>query len=157
MISTEVHMRSKPKFRILIVSQDSDAGESPRQQEKSAPRKSLAVELGQCGFEVRGDARSGAEAIEKTATFSPDLVIFDCDTMITGALLAARAMQGVAPNLPLLLFTSHVMSPRTEKQLRDAGFRGVVSKSESDSLVPAILAVLRGRRHFPTPEGPGKS
>lgn len=100
-------------------------------------------------WEVCGEARDGAEAIALAASLSPDLVVLDLSMPHMNGIQAGAKIHSATPNIPLLLFTLHIVDARMEAQARAAGFMGATSKGSYDSIIHAIEALLSGKAWFP--------
>lgn len=75
--------------------------------EDSPTSRALLVALfrGASGFEVIGEARNGAEAIEKTVQLAPDLVIMDVYMPVLDGLDATKAIMREAPT-PIVMVSA---------------------------------------------------
>jgi CheY-like chemotaxis protein len=70
--------------------------------------------------------------------FRPDVVILDLAMPEMNGLEAARLLKQLMPEIPLLMFTTHVV-PGLEKAIA-SGFREVISKSDGP---PAVIKAIR--------------
>lgn len=103
-------------------------------------RKSLrSVLVQQPGWEVCGEAVDGRDTIQKAQELNPDLIVIDLSMPVMNGFEAARELQRIMPSTPLLMFTTF-MTPHLKQEARDAGFSGVVGKSEG---VSALLREIR--------------
>jgi DNA-binding NarL/FixJ family response regulator len=93
---------------------------------------------------VCGEAGDGREAIEKCRQLHPDLIILDLSMPVMNGLAAARELNRIQPNVPLLMFTTFKDS-NVEKEAIAAGCAGVVSKSEVHLLFRNIQHLLKER------------
>jgi DNA-binding NarL/FixJ family response regulator len=94
-------------------------------------------------FDVCGDAENGREAVEMAQTMHPDLVLLDLSMPVMNGLDAARVLNRVMPEVPLLMYTAFSDS-FAEKEARSAGISVLVSKSENTSV---LLAKARSLFH----------
>lgn len=99
------------------------------------------------GWEVCGEATDGFDAIEKTRQLMPDMVVMDLSMPVMNGLRAAREIRSFSPQTPVIMFSMY-LSPHFVHAARDAGARGVVSKSDPQKIVPAIEELLRGNTFF---------
>jgi two-component system, NarL family, response regulator NreC len=99
-------------------------------------------------WKVCGEAADGLEAVSKAAELTPDLVVLDLTMPNLNGFQAARAIHIAAPNIPILLYTQHLFDAHLEKEARNAGFSGAVTKGSGDALTAAIESLLRGEQHF---------
>lgn len=108
-----------------------------------------AILESQDGFMVCGEAKNGAEAIEKTEALDPDVVILDITMPTMDGFEAARKIRQSHPDTPILILTMH-SSKEFIGVLRKIGASGYISKSESaTTLLAAILKVHQKQTFFP--------
>lgn len=98
------------------------------------------------GWEVCGEARDGREAVEKTKTLKPDVVILDISMPRLGGLEATRRIVKAAPRTEILVLTMHE-SEEMVSEVLNAGARGYVLKSDAGREL--IIAVESLRQHKP--------
>jgi len=91
---------------------------------------------------VCGEARNGAEAIEKTKQLHPDLVVLDISMPVVDGFEAARVIHKFFPDVRILIFSVH-KSNQLVKEALAIGAVGYVPKSEGQQLLKAIDTVLR--------------
>ena len=92
------------------------------------------------------EAADGREAIEKAEAFQPDVVLLDIGLPRLNGIGAAKRIRTVAPRARLL-FVSQESSTDVVRRAFDSGADGYVHKIRTASdLMPAIEAVLGGRR-----------
>ena len=82
------------------------------------------------GFEVCGEAVNGLDAIEKAEEFRPDSIVLDFCMPVMDGLEASRQLTRRMPEIPLMMFTSHV-DKVMEEDARKAGMHRIVAKGES--------------------------
>jgi DNA-binding NarL/FixJ family response regulator len=100
------------------------------------------------GWEVCGEARSGREAVEKTVQLSPDVVVIDVSMPDLNGLEATRQIRKSCPKTEVLVITHHD-SDEIAGEVLDAGARGYVLKSDSDTdLIHAVEALSRHKPFF---------
>jgi DNA-binding NarL/FixJ family response regulator len=126
-----------PVTRILIAD---DSPESLRCIRKAVEERA--------DWKICGEASDGLEAVSRAAGLTPDLVVLDLTMPNLNGFQAARAIRTAAPKIPLLLYTQHLFDTHLEREAREAGFSGVVTKGSSDSLTAAIESLLRGETYF---------
>jgi DNA-binding NarL/FixJ family response regulator len=92
-------------------------------------------------WEVCGEAKDGAEAIQMATNLLPDLVLLDMSMPGVSGLDAARAIRQKLPTVKILIMSQHdpaVLATRA----REAGAQECIDKSRlSTDLVPAIKHV----------------
>lgn len=92
---------------------------------------------------VCGEAKDGAEAIQKAADILPDLILLDISMPGLNGLDVARLLREKVPAARILIMSQHdpqVLLPRAI----EAGALGCVDKSRlSTELLPAIASVMQ--------------
>jgi DNA-binding NarL/FixJ family response regulator len=93
---------------------------------------------------VCAEAEDSRQAIEAVEREQPDLVIIDLGLKQSSGLDLIKVLQGLHPNLPLLVVSLHDETLYAQRVLK-AGARGYVMKREApDCLLVAIKRVLNG-------------
>jgi CheY-like chemotaxis protein len=85
-------------------------------------------------FEVSGEAENGKEAIEKAQELQPDLIVLDLSMPVMNGLDAARVLQRLMPDVPLVMFSEY-SDAFSEQEARSIGISALVSKSEHVSVL----------------------
>ena len=98
-------------------------------------------------WQVCGEASNGREAIDKTLSCSPDIVLLDYRLPVLNGLQVGREISGLAPEVRILLCSMH-SSPELSEAARDAGIHGAVSKWDTRQILDAIEALLRFQTFF---------
>lgn len=99
---------------------------------------------------VGGEARSGAEGIERVRNGRWDVVILDLNLPDRPGIDVLAQIRAINPHLPVLILSMHQQVSYAARVLK-AGALGYVSKdSARDHLVTAIRKIARGER-FLTP------
>jgi DNA-binding NarL/FixJ family response regulator len=102
----------------------------------------------QPGWKVCGEAMKGPEAVAKSEELRPDVVVIDVCMPELNGIEAARQIRKVSPRTEVLVLTVH-HSDRLIREVLEAGARGFVVKSDSDSdLVRAIQALENHKPFF---------
>jgi len=102
--------------------------------------------LGREDLQIVGECSDGEDAIQKADELKPDLVLLDISLPTLNGIEAARRIQQVSPNCKIL-FVSENRSPDIAEEALKTGAGGYVVKSEAaGELLPAIKAVLEGKR-----------
>lgn len=100
------------------------------------------------GWQVCGEAKSGAEALALALQLRPDVVILDLNMPGMTGIDALRAIRERLPETQIVVLTLH-FSDHLVREIIKAGARGYVMKSDADrDLVEAIRAVAAGRSYF---------
>jgi len=88
----------------------------------------------QADFAICGEAENGLEAIEKVQQSKPDLIVLDLAMPGMSGLDVARVINGMCPEVPIILFTLYSDSV-VQEQARSAGISMVISKGERGRLL----------------------
>ena len=101
---------------------------------------------GRTEFRVIDQAADGLQAVQKAEEQQPDLILLDIGLPILNGMMVARRVRKLAP-AARLLFVTQESSPDVVREALDLGALGYVYKQRTYSdLLPAIEAVLQGRR-----------
>jgi len=101
-------------------------------------------------WEVVDEAANGKEAVERAIETLPDVAILDYSMPSMNGIEAARQIREGVPRTEILIFTMYDNESMVD-QLRRAGVRGYVLKSEAPSqLARAVECVAQGREFFGT-------
>ena len=107
--------------------------------DNSTVRRMIRKQIESAGLEVCGEAVDGLDAIEKTETLKPDLIVMDLSMPRMNGLDAARELVRICPDVPILLNTMHAEVLRGQGEL-PVGIKEVVAKTEN--LVARVLDTL---------------
>lgn len=101
-----------------------------------------AIELNP-DWSVCGEAENGKIAVELVETLRPHLVILDLSMPVMNGLDAAREILGIAPGMPMIMFTMHDAKVLSE-QARRVGIKHVFSKGDGfgNSVLEAMKLML---------------
>jgi two-component system, NarL family, response regulator NreC len=100
-------------------------------------------------IELCGEAADGSEAVEKTRSLKPDLIVMDISMPVMDGITAAREIRKISPNTAIIILSMHDSSQLMESA-RQLGLRGYVTKSQAgSSLLQAIDSVMAGNPFFP--------
>ncbi|HUK24089.1 MAG TPA: response regulator transcription factor [Terriglobales bacterium] len=117
--------------------------------DQEALRRRVRATLTGAGFDVCGEAQDGREAVEKASQLRPDAVVLDITMPGMNGLDAARILQKILPEIPIVVLTMHE-SRQLIEEARRLGVRGYVNKSHAGrDLIPALQAVLGNNIFFP--------
>lgn len=97
---------------------------------------------------VVGEARDGAEAIERFAELRPDVTLMDLQMPVMNGVEAITAIRAGFPDARILVLTTYAGDVQAVRALK-AGATGYLLKSSlRTELLDAIHNVHRGRRHL---------
>jgi len=97
-------------------------------------------------LQVIGEVSDGLEAVQKAEELQPDLILLDIDLPTLNGIEAARQIRKVSP-ASRILFVSENRSADIAEEALSTGASGYVVKSDTGSeLLPAVKAVLEGKR-----------
>ncbi len=101
------------------------------------------------GFTVVAEAANGQEAIDRFREFHPDITILDLRMPLIDGLGALRAIREIDPAARILVLTTYDSVEEVHAVIK-AGAQGYVLKRSSRvEIVPAVHALLAGRRWIP--------
>lgn len=100
-------------------------------------------------WSVCADVPDGHEAVDKAAELKPDVVVLDLAMPDMNGFQAAKEISRKDPEVPMLLFTVQQVSSELNREARNAGFRGTLSKNTGSEVVHAIEALLNHQNFFP--------
>jgi CheY-like chemotaxis protein len=124
-----------PRSRVLIV------------EDYEAFRRFICLALEQRAvFQVIAEVSDGLDAVHKAHELQPDLILLDIGLPNLNGLEAGRRIRTVSPNSKILYLSQESSSDVVQEAL-GLGARGYVLKARAQSdLLPAIEAVLGGKR-----------
>jgi DNA-binding NarL/FixJ family response regulator len=100
------------------------------------------------GWNVCGEAATGAEAILKAKRLKPDIIVMDISMPEVSGLEATRQIHEELPDTPVLILSMHD-SDQLVRDALSAGARGYVLKSDLDrNLFVAVQALRQGKTFF---------
>jgi DNA-binding NarL/FixJ family response regulator len=110
-------------------------------------RRFVATKL-QTKQELRiiSEAADGLEAVEKAQELRPDLILMDIGLPTLNGIDAARKIQKLSPESKILFVSENRSSDVAEEALRSGGLGYVVKSDAEMDLLPAVDAVLHGKR-----------
>ena len=98
---------------------------------------------GQSNLRVVGEAATGEEAVEKTRSLKPDVVLMDLVMPGIGGLEAVRRIAGLKRGTKVLVLSAH-LEEAVLLQVLEAGGSGFVTKTSThESLTRAIRTVVQ--------------
>lgn len=98
-------------------------------------------------WRVCGEAANGQDAIARAAELSPDIIVLDFLMPGMNGMQAAREIGKMIPDVPILMFTTH-LSRQLVEEARNVGIRGAVAKSDARYVVDGLEALLRHESYF---------
>ena len=107
----------------------------------------------QTSWQVCGEARTGAEALQKVRDALPDLILLDYLMPDLNGVDIAKQICDLFPKIPILMVTLH-LSRQLAETARLAGVRGACAKQDIGSVVEAVETLLREQTYFPVVPSP---
>ncbi len=99
-------------------------------------------------LEIVGEAGDGLEAVEKTKTLKPDVLIIDLSMPKLSGIDATKIIRKECPNVGVLVLTMH-QNEQYIYQIFNAGAGGYILKESSkEELATAIRTVAKGEKYF---------
>ena len=102
------------------------------------------------GWEICGEAHTGAEAVAKVQELKPHVAILDIGMPEMDGLEAARQIRQHSPKTEILVLSMHY-SDQLIREILEAGIRGYVVKSDSDRDLVLAVEALANHKPFFTP------
>ena len=100
----------------------------------------------QSEWRVVGQASDGLEAVHMAEQLQPDLILLDISLPKLNGLDAARQIQTVGPTAKILCVSENRSPDIVEAALANGAGGYIVKSDAGTNLVPAIRAVLEGKR-----------
>jgi DNA-binding NarL/FixJ family response regulator len=99
-------------------------------------------------WKICGEAHDGNDAVAKTRTLGPDIVILDVSMPNLNGFAAAKLIKQYSPATQILLYSIHY-SRAFVQEARRIGVTGYVSKSEGGAnFLMAVDSVRRNQPYF---------
>ena len=105
----------------------------------------------QSSWQVCGDAKTGAEALQKVVEAAPDLVVLDYQMPDLNGVDVARQIVELCPKASILMVTLHLSNQLVEAA-RAAGVHGACAKQDIGSVIEAVEVLLNHQTYFPQPK-----
>jgi two-component system chemotaxis response regulator CheY len=106
-------------------------------------RKMLVNMLDLSGFEVVGQASSGAEAVELVPEADPQVIVIDYNMPGIDGITAARQIRAQRPDQAIILYTAF-LDAALEEEAADAGVSLCVGKVEGITTLERDIRRLAG-------------
>lgn len=101
---------------------------------------------GHARFQVICEASDGLEAEEKAKQLAPDLILMDIGLPKLNGLEAARRIRELLPTSKIVFLTQETDADVVREALNFGAVGYVVKQRTSSDLLPALAAVLQGKR-----------
>jgi two-component system response regulator NreC len=102
----------------------------------------------QPGFEVVGEAGSGAEALALVRDMRPDVIVLDLNMQGTGGLDVLAELKAALPTLRVVVLTMHAGREYVARAMKGGADAYLLKDSAVQDLVAAVESVLAGRSFF---------
>jgi DNA-binding NarL/FixJ family response regulator len=101
------------------------------------------------GWVVCGEAKDGDEAVERSRSLHPDVIVMDAVMPRRNGFEATREIVQNSPEIPVVITTLYEY-PEVLRQARNAGALGCVGKSKTTRLlIPAVKSAMDHHPYFP--------
>ena len=95
---------------------------------------------------IVGEASDGLEAVQKAGELQPDLILLDIGLPMLNGIEAARRIRELCPKSKILFLSENRSWDIAEEALRTGAGGYVVKSDAAGELLPAVRAVVKGRR-----------
>ena len=109
--------------------------------DQPAVRKALRHYFEDSHLAECSEAVNGLEALEQVRNHKPNLVVMDLSMPVMSGLDAAKAINEIDPEIPVLMLTAHLMVA-TELWARDSGVAAIFSKYNVVPLIQCAKSLL---------------
>lgn len=99
-------------------------------------------------WQVCDEASDGADAVRRFQSGHHDVIVLDFQMPELNGLEAARQINQISPNTPILMFTLF-LSDQLAVEARKVGIKGTCAKANMECVVDAVGALLREETYFP--------
>lgn len=97
-------------------------------------------------LQLIGEASDGVEALQRVRELRPELILLDINLPMLNGIEAARQIRALSPTTKLLFVSENRLADIAEEALQAGGSGYVVKHHAAKELLPAIAAVLQGKR-----------
>ena len=97
-------------------------------------------------LQVTGEVSDGLEAVQKAEELQPELILLDIGLPTLNGIEAARRIRKVSPGSKILFVSENRSADIAEEALSTGACGYVVKSDAAGELLPAVKAVLEGRR-----------
>ena len=97
------------------------------------------------GYQIRGEAGDGAEAVEKAAQLRPDIVLLDIGMPILNGIEAARRIRRASPKSKIVFVTQENDNDIRAAALATGAKEYLLKSRVATELLPAVDALLKSR------------
>lgn len=99
-------------------------------------------------WQVCDEAADGVDAVRRFQSGHHDVIVLDFQMPEMNGLEAARQINQISPNTPILMVTLF-LSEQLAAEARKAGIKGTCAKANIECVVDAVGALLREETYFP--------
>lgn len=100
------------------------------------------------GWQIIDEASDGREAVQKAAELQPDLILLDLGLPNLNGIDTAKRIRELSPTSKILFVSEQRSVDIVEEALRTGAGGYVVKSDAARDLLPAVDAVLQGKRFF---------
>lgn len=97
-------------------------------------------------WKIISEVSNGQEAVQKANQVRPDLILLDIGLPGMNGIEAARQIRQLSPESKILFLSQESSADVVQQALQTGGFGYVVKAQAQTDLLPAVEAVIHGRR-----------
>jgi len=97
-------------------------------------------------LQIIGEVSDGLAAVQKAEELKPDLILLDIGLPSLNGIEAARRIRNVSPDSKILFISEHRSVDIAKEAIRIGGSGYVVKSGAGNDLLPALVAVLEGKK-----------
>jgi len=100
------------------------------------------------GLQVICEVSDGLEAVPKAEELKPDLILLDIGLPTLNGIEAARQIRKLSPDSKIIFLSQESSAEAVQEALRLGAWGYVLKTRAGSNLLPAVEAVLSGKRFF---------
>lgn len=102
-------------------------------------------------FSVIGEAKNGVEALEKTFSLNPDIIVLDLGLPDIHGLEIVRQIRNSKPSVKIVILSMHAKEAYVVESINSGAIGYVLKGSESADLIKAIRLAVQDIRYMSPP------
>jgi len=101
-------------------------------------------------FNIIGEANNGLEAIKKTKSLLPEVIIMDISMPVLNGIEACSSIVKVFPNIKIIALTQHEDNEYIIQMIKAGAYGYLLKNSKKEEFVKAIETVTSGNKYYST-------